>query len=117
VISFSQLVAGASNVISCVAHARLRRALFLLSRPLSYTQATADHFIPRANGGKNHATNRVLSCRPCNLHKGDLDPRLYGLATPDETTRHLQELMQRFRLTVLWRQLKTIRSRTMVLTQ
>ncbi len=90
---------------------------FYCRAPLSYTQATADHFIPRANGGKNHATNRVLSCHPCNSHKGDLDPRLYGLATPDETTPHLQELMQRFRLIVMWRQLKTIRSRTMVSTQ
>src|SRR4026209_497955 len=94
---------------------------FYCRAPLSYTPATAapfiprattDHFIPRANGGKTHATNRVLSCHPCNSHKGDLDPRLYGLATPDETTPHLQELMQRFRLIVMWRQLKTIRSRT-----
>jgi 5-methylcytosine-specific restriction endonuclease McrA len=38
-------------------------------------KASIDHFIPLAKGGQNSRSNRVLSCYPCNLAKGDTDPR------------------------------------------
>ena len=38
-------------------------------------KASIDHFIPLAKGGPNSRANRVLSCYPCNLAKGDTDPR------------------------------------------
>jgi 5-methylcytosine-specific restriction endonuclease McrA len=38
-------------------------------------KASIDHFIPLAKGGQNGRSNRVLSCYPCNLAKGDIDPR------------------------------------------
>jgi 5-methylcytosine-specific restriction endonuclease McrA len=38
-------------------------------------KASIDHFIPLAKGGPNSRSNRVLSCYPCNLAKGDTDPR------------------------------------------
>jgi len=38
-------------------------------------KASIDHFIPLAKGGQNSRGNRVLSCYPCNLAKGDTDPR------------------------------------------
>jgi hypothetical protein len=36
--------------------------------------ATRDHFIPLALGGRNHISNIVLSCRPCDQSKGDRFP-------------------------------------------
>ena len=30
-----------------------------------------DHVTPRSQGGKNHSTNLVCSCRDCNRDKGD----------------------------------------------
>jgi hypothetical protein len=38
-------------------------------------KASIDHFIPLAKGGPNGRSNRVLACYPCNLAKGDADPR------------------------------------------
>ena len=38
-------------------------------------KAGIDHFIPLSKGGQNSRSNRVLSCYPCNLAKGDTDPR------------------------------------------
>ena len=38
-------------------------------------RAGIDHFIPLSKGGQNIRSNRVLSCYPCNLAKGDTDPR------------------------------------------
>ena len=39
-------------------------------------KAGIDHFIPLSKGGQNSRANRVLSCYPCNLAKGDIDPRV-----------------------------------------
>jgi 5-methylcytosine-specific restriction endonuclease McrA len=38
-------------------------------------KASIDHFIPLSKGGANGRSNRVLACYPCNLAKGDADPR------------------------------------------
>ena len=38
-------------------------------------KASIDHFIPLSKGGPNGRSNRVLACYPCNLAKGDADPR------------------------------------------
>lgn len=32
---------------------------------------TIDHVVPRSKGGRNNLSNLVLSCPPCNTHKGD----------------------------------------------
>jgi 5-methylcytosine-specific restriction endonuclease McrA len=34
--------------------------------------ATIDHIVPRARGGTNAVTNKVVTCRACNESKGDL---------------------------------------------
>ena len=39
-------------------------------------KASIDHFIPLSKGGPNGRSNRVLACYPCNLAKGDTDPRV-----------------------------------------
>jgi 5-methylcytosine-specific restriction endonuclease McrA len=41
-------------------------------------RASIDHFIPLSKGGQNGRINRVLACYPCNLAKGDADPRETG---------------------------------------
>ena len=33
-----------------------------------------DHFVPLSKGGEDSADNRVTSCRPCNMLKGDFAP-------------------------------------------
>lgn len=38
--------------------------------------ATCDHFIPRARGGHEGRSNKVLACYACNQAKGNMDPRL-----------------------------------------
>ena len=34
------------------------------------TQATLDHFVPQARGGKDTKKNTLLACWPCNQRKG-----------------------------------------------
>ena len=42
--------------------------------PLIQEEATVDHYLPLALGGRHHDSNMVLACRPCNLDKADLTP-------------------------------------------
>lgn len=44
---------------------------FYCNVELDDTTATIDHVFPLAKGGKDHPTNYVLACRPCNVAKGD----------------------------------------------
>ena len=81
---------------------------FYCKRALCYREATTDHFIPRSKGGANSTANRVLACTDCNTTKRDLDPRTLGLETPDESTDHLRELMQRLRQQIILRQLSNL---------
>lgn len=43
------------------------------------TIATLDHVIPLARGGGEHLSNFVLSCRPCNSVRGDMEFYLYHM--------------------------------------
>ncbi len=45
-----------------------RRCLYC-HRPLARTEATADHVIPRSDGGTNEQDNIVCACRACNMAK------------------------------------------------
>ncbi|NJO23463.1 MAG: HNH endonuclease [Sphingomonadales bacterium] len=81
---------------------------FYCKRALCYREATTDHFIPRSRGGANSTANRVLACTDCNTAKRDLDPRTFGLETPDESTDHDRELMQRLRQQIILRQLSNL---------
>jgi hypothetical protein len=81
---------------------------FYCKRALCYRQATTDHFIPRSKGGANSTANRVLACTDCNTAKRDLDPRTLGLESPDESTDHARELMQRLRQQIILRQLSSL---------
>jgi hypothetical protein len=85
---------------------------FYCKRALCYREATTDHFIPRSKGGANSTANRVLACSDCNTAKRDLDPRSLGLESPDESTDHARELMQRLRQAVIMRQLSGLSARS-----
>lgn len=58
---------------------------------LSRREATIDHVLPRARGGRTQWTNVVLACRACNQRKGDRNPEEAGLrlSRPPERPRHL----------------------------
>lgn len=43
------------------------------AKPLHWTEATRDHVVPRAKGGKTKLSNLRVSCQPCNQRKADLD--------------------------------------------
>lgn len=86
---------------------------FYCKRAVCYREATTDHFIPRSKGGANSTINRVLACTDCNTAKRDLDPRTLGLESPDESTDHLRELMQRLRQQIILRQLSNLSARDM----
>lgn len=40
--------------------------------PLTISQATADHRVPRSKGGLNVRANIIAACQPCNAAKGSL---------------------------------------------
>lgn len=44
------------------------------SRPLSFKEASLDHYIPRAAGGQDKASNFKVSCLPCNRVKSSIHP-------------------------------------------
>lgn len=44
-----------------------------------------DHYVPLSRGGKDHKSNIVISCRPCNQRKGSM--------TGDEYLSHLKNLL------------------------
>ena len=46
------------------------------------TRATADHVIPRSQGGKTSADNLVTACWPCQFGKAEFSPRQLGLEDP-----------------------------------
>lgn len=81
---------------------------FYCKRAVCYREATTDHFIPRSRGGANATANRVLACTDCNTAKRDLDPRTFGIESPDESTDHARELMQRLRQAIILRQLSSL---------
>lgn len=48
-------------------------------RHVSRAQATYDHVIPRAQGGKSEWTNLCLACGACNRKKGARTPEEAGM--------------------------------------
>ena len=45
---------------------------------LTPEEGTEDHVVPLSKGGRNHISNVVLACSPCNVRKGNdmwRDPR------------------------------------------
>lgn len=43
-------------------------------RDLAIRPHTLDHVVPKAHGGSDGLSNRVLACAPCNADKGDRMP-------------------------------------------
>jgi hypothetical protein len=52
----------------------LRAPCAYCTQPLMLREATLDHIVPRARGGRNMRTNLAIACYPCNLRKGDTPP-------------------------------------------
>jgi 5-methylcytosine-specific restriction endonuclease McrA len=46
------------------------------------TRATADHVIPRSQGGKTTVDNLVTACWPCQFGKAEFSPNQLGLEDP-----------------------------------
>jgi 5-methylcytosine-specific restriction endonuclease McrA len=46
------------------------------------TRATADHVIPRSQGGKTTVDNLVTACWPCQFGKAEFSPGQLGLEDP-----------------------------------
>lgn len=46
------------------------------------SRATADHVIPRSQGGKTTVDNLVTACWPCQFGKAEFSPRQLGLEDP-----------------------------------
>lgn len=42
--------------------------------PLTWSTATFDHLIPRAQSGTDHCVNLAMACRSCNSRKGARTP-------------------------------------------
>jgi 5-methylcytosine-specific restriction endonuclease McrA len=45
--------------------------------PITHENSTADHKVPRANGGRTEHGNILASCHPCNLAKGQISYRKF----------------------------------------
>jgi 5-methylcytosine-specific restriction endonuclease McrA len=58
-------------------------------------EATYDHVVPRAHGGKTTWENIVIACVPCNQRKGGRTPAQAGmrLRTPPVRPKKLPELL------------------------
>ena len=52
----------------------LRAPCAYCTQPLMLREATLDHVVPRARGGRNMRSNLAIACYPCNLRKGDTLP-------------------------------------------
>jgi 5-methylcytosine-specific restriction endonuclease McrA len=59
------------------------------------SEATYDHVVPRAHGGKTTWENIVIACVPCNQRKGGRTPTQAGmrLRTPPVRPKKLPELL------------------------
>ena len=69
-----------------------------LARP----EATYDHVIPRAQGGKTTWDNVVICCVPCNRTKGNRTPAQAGMTLLSTPVRP-KKLPDHVRVTVMWR--------------
>ncbi len=43
-------------------------------RPISFSESTLDHIVPRSRGGRGVRSNAVAACRTCNTSKADMTP-------------------------------------------
>jgi 5-methylcytosine-specific restriction endonuclease McrA len=71
------------------------------ARRVSRAEATYDHVIPRSQGGGTNWENIVISCVPCNQHKGGRTPEQAGMRLARAPIRPTK-LPETFRLTFTW---------------
>ncbi|WP_375425979.1 HNH endonuclease [uncultured Friedmanniella sp.] len=50
------------------------------------TATTADHIVPRSQGGTDHPSNLRAACKPCNQHRGD-NPDPHAITDTDRQSR------------------------------
>lgn len=55
-------------------HARNEKLCVWCGKELEFDDATLDHVIPRAHGGRDHIDNCAIACRKCNNVRGTLTP-------------------------------------------
>lgn len=67
-------------------HTRERKCFFC-EKALTFDSATVDHVIPLSLGGSKKVVNLELSCRTCNLEKGNTMPQNEYKIYYDETGR------------------------------
>lgn len=66
------------------------------SRKVSRVEATFDHVVPRAKGGKTRWENIVIACVPCNSRKANRTPEEAGvrLASAPVKPKYLPETLR-----------------------
>ncbi len=70
-------------------------------RSMTRSEATYDHVIPRAKGGKTTWTNIVIACVPCNQRKGSKTAAQAGLKLRSTPVR--PKKLPDMRFTFTWR--------------
>ena len=65
-------------------------------------EATYDHVIPRAQGGKTEWDNVVMACTPCNQKKGNRTPAQAGMKLLSTPVRP-KKLPDQVRVTFMWK--------------
>lgn len=71
-------------------------------RKVPRAEATYDHVVPRAQGGRTEWTNIVISCMPCNQGKGGRTPEQAKMKLLSVPVRP-KKLDETFRLTFSWK--------------
>lgn len=69
-------------------------------RKLTRAEATYDHVVPRASGGKTTWENIVICCVPCNQQKRNRTPEQAGMALRKKPVR--PRTLPDMRITVSW---------------
>lgn len=81
---------GAPNSTQRVKHKIFERdggKCFWCTKALTLEDATLDHYIARANGGKNAQENLRLSCAHCNQKKAAKDPSNFAKSNEENRRR------------------------------
>jgi hypothetical protein len=56
-------------------------------RPISESETTIDHIVPRSRGGNNDKSNKIAACSECNSRKSDLLPLEFFWGTKGKRPR------------------------------
>jgi 5-methylcytosine-specific restriction endonuclease McrA len=70
-------------------------------RPVNRAEATYDHIIPRAHGGRTCWENIVIACVPCNQRKGGRTPEQASMRLAQVPVKP-KKLPDTLRLTFTW---------------